>query len=145
MTLTSWLLSRGEKILIGVFSRVFFPPCSASVIVFNEKGELLVVRKGDYLMLPGGSLERNEGFEECAVREAREETGLEIEVIEKLDEWKKGFAGVEMTFLGEVQGGELSGSWEGKPEFLPREKVSEENWRWDRDVEELLEKADAKQ
>jgi 8-oxo-dGTP diphosphatase len=34
------------------------------------------------LQLPGGHLEHGESFAECAVREAREETGLEISGIE---------------------------------------------------------------
>jgi ADP-ribose pyrophosphatase YjhB (NUDIX family) len=144
MSFTSWLLSRGEKILIGVFSKIFFPPCSASVVVFNDKEEILVVRKGDYLMLPGGFLERKESFKECAAREGREETGLEMEIKEELDEWNKDFAGVEIAFLGEIREGELTGGWEGEPEFISREQASEENWRWGRDIEGLLQKADAK-
>lgn len=144
MSLTSWLLSRGEKILIGVFSRIFFPPCSASMLIFNEQDELLVVRKGDYLMLPSGFLKKDESFEECAERETLEETGLEVDALERVEEWNKGFAGVDVIFIGEIQGGDLSGSWEGTPEFLPREKVSEEKWRWNRDMESLLRRADAK-
>ncbi|CAM8906011.1 unnamed protein product [Rhodiola kirilowii] len=37
-----------------------------------------------HLRLPGGHLEFGEGFEECAAREAMEETGLVIEKIELL-------------------------------------------------------------
>jgi ADP-ribose pyrophosphatase YjhB (NUDIX family) len=141
MSFTSWLLSSGEKTLIRIFSKVFFPPCSAATVVLNDEDEILVVEKGDYLMLPGGFLQREETFEECAVREAREETGMDIEIREKVEEDERGFAGVEVVFHGKISGGELSGSWEGEPRFLPREEVSGANWRWNRDVERLLRKA----
>jgi 8-oxo-dGTP pyrophosphatase MutT (NUDIX family) len=144
MSFTSWLLSRGEQILLKFFSSVFFPPCSASLVAFNDEGEILVVEKGDYLMLPGGFLERDEGFGACAIREAREETGLKVSIVERIEEWNKGFAGVDVVFLGEIDSGELSGSWEGVPKFLSREEALGRKWRWDRDVESLLEKADAK-
>lgn len=144
MTFVSWFLSTGEKIGSRIISKIFWPPCSASAVVFNDKGELLVVENGDYLMLPGGILERGESFKGCAEREAREETGLDLKISERIEEWDKDFAGVEVIFTGEVTGGELSGSWEGNPKFLPVEEALERKWRWNRNIEEVLEKADAK-
>ena len=51
------------------------------LIVENEKILLVKHRKGDreYWVLPGGRLEYGETFVDCAVREMREETGLDIE------------------------------------------------------------------
>ncbi|MNY41854.1 Diadenosine hexaphosphate hydrolase [compost metagenome] len=39
-------------------------------------------RKGDktYWMLPGGGLDFGESFEQCAIREIKEETGLDISI-----------------------------------------------------------------
>jgi ADP-ribose pyrophosphatase YjhB (NUDIX family) len=59
------------------------PTTRVSVIVINDNRILLVRhRKGPkyYWVLPGGRLEYGETFSECAVREAKEETGLDIEV-----------------------------------------------------------------
>jgi len=59
------------------------PTTRVSVIVVADEQILLVKhRKGtrQYWVLPGGRLEYGESFEECAVREMKEETGLEVAV-----------------------------------------------------------------
>jgi ADP-ribose pyrophosphatase YjhB (NUDIX family) len=61
------------------------PTTRVSVVVLNDDSkEILLVRhrKGSrqYWVLPGGRLEYGETFHECAVRELKEETGLEVEV-----------------------------------------------------------------
>lgn len=58
-----------------------FPEPTVGVFIFNQKGELLLLQShkwpGRYVV-PGGHVELGERIEEAAVREAKEETGLDI-------------------------------------------------------------------
>ena len=57
------------------------PLPTADIIIETEEGIVLVERKNPPLgwALPGGFVEYRESLEETAVREAKEETGLDIE------------------------------------------------------------------
>ncbi len=50
--------------------------------IFNEKGDVLLQRRGDCNMwgFPGGTIELGETPEMAAIREIKEETGLDVEV-----------------------------------------------------------------
>lgn len=54
----------------------------ATNLIFDEAGRILVQRRYDFdwLGVPGGALEINEGICACAEREAWEETGLRVQV-----------------------------------------------------------------
>ena len=58
-----------------------FPEPTVGVFIFNQANELLLVKShkwpGKYVV-PGGHVELGERLEEAAVREAKEETGLDI-------------------------------------------------------------------
>ncbi|KAN0065133.1 hypothetical protein ACQY0O_001630 [Thecaphora frezii] len=65
------------------------PRVGVGVLVLNERGRILLgKRTGSHgagtLALPGGHLELHESFEECAVREVLEETGIHLETDETL-------------------------------------------------------------
>ena len=51
--------------------------------IFNEQNEILLCHRLDYNLwnLPGGTMELGESPWECVIREAREETGLNVEII----------------------------------------------------------------
>ena len=55
---------------------------SASVVLRNHRGELLLLRRADSgrWTIPTGALKKNETLTACAIRECREETGLEVEL-----------------------------------------------------------------
>jgi nucleoside triphosphatase len=58
-----------------------FPEPTVGIFIFNPSGELLLLKShkwpGKYVV-PGGHVELGERLEEAAVREAKEETGLDV-------------------------------------------------------------------
>ncbi|WP_243030821.1 NUDIX hydrolase [Thermus altitudinis] len=57
----------------------------AGGVVFNEKGEVLLLRdRMGFWVFPKGHLEPGESLEEAAVREVLEETGIRAEVLAPL-------------------------------------------------------------
>src|SRR5262249_17837795 len=54
----------------------------ASALVVDDSGRVLMQRRGDSgnWSLPGGIMEVGETLGDCAVRETKEETGLDIEI-----------------------------------------------------------------
>lgn len=99
---------------------------SAATIVFNDQGELLLIkgpRRG--WEIPGGQVEEGESLKEAAVREAKEESGIDIEVSK--------FCGVfqnvdrcicNTLFLGKAIGGKPTTSDESlEVGFFPVEKA----------------------
>ena len=58
-----------------------FPEPTVGVFIFNHKGEVLLLQSHKWpgvYVIPGGHVELGERIETTAVREAKEETGLDI-------------------------------------------------------------------
>lgn len=55
----------------------------ASAVVFNAQRQLLLQRRADngHWAMPGGRLDPGEDIQTCAIREVREETGLEVRIV----------------------------------------------------------------
>ena len=58
---------------------------AAGGLVFNTAGEFLIIKRNEIWDLPKGKLEKRENFEEAAIREVEEETGLHgLELLQPL-------------------------------------------------------------
>lgn len=56
---------------------------AASVVVVDDAGRILLQRRTDNGMwaLPGGKHELGESLAQCGIRETREETGIDVEIV----------------------------------------------------------------
>ncbi|MBI1730478.1 NUDIX domain-containing protein [Candidatus Acetothermia bacterium] len=89
-----------DKFTIGAFG-----------VIFNDDGEVLLCHRRDYDMwvLPGGGMNRDETPWECVIREIREETGLEAELVRLTGVYAKPpQENLVFTFLCRAIGGGLS-------------------------------------
>jgi 8-oxo-dGTP pyrophosphatase MutT (NUDIX family) len=57
---------------------------AAGGVVENESGEVVMIRRNERWDLPKGHREKGETMEQCAAREAEEETGVKVERVERL-------------------------------------------------------------
>ena len=55
---------------------------SVNVIVENDKGEILMIRRtdNDNWAVPGGAIDLGESVKQAAIRETKEETGIDVEI-----------------------------------------------------------------
>lgn len=112
---------------------------AARLVLVDKDGRipLLFVGTGLYHKLPGGGVEPGETPEEAAAREALEETGYEIEIMERLGtvvELRKEqrLRQVSIALLARIVGGS------GMPHFTPSEVTSGCSISWFESVENAL-------
>ncbi len=90
----------------------------ASAVLFDEKGERIIMvknKRGDsyFWSVPGGAVEEGETIEQAAVRETKEEAGLDIEItglhsVRETIFQNRGHQVIFFHFYGTIIGGELS-------------------------------------
>ena len=107
------------------------PHIGIGVILVNPAGQVLIGKRegshAPYFSIPGGYLESGETFETAAIREVKEETGLDIVnpvvmgVSNNLETWKAEGVHVVSVFL-------LSKEFSGAPTLMEPEKCS--CWLW---------------
>ncbi len=56
---------------------------AVAAVVLNERGRVLLIRRSDngYWALPGGAQDLGESTAQAAIREVKEETGIEVEIV----------------------------------------------------------------
>lgn len=101
---------------------------SAATIVLNEKNEILLIkgpRRG--WEMPGGQVEEGESLRDAAIRETKEESGLDIEIIKFCGIFQNVNESICNTlFLAKPIGGEPTTSSESlEVGFFPIEQALE--------------------
>lgn len=112
------------------------------VVIVNDDGQVcLVSRKDDHndFGLPGGKLEGDETYEEAAIRETKEETGLDISELELIFAMhRKGNMG--QTFLVHDYEGELKTDEPHKIKWGKMSEAMQGSFKyWNTLVDEALE------
>ncbi|GAA3405877.1 NUDIX hydrolase [Paenibacillus hodogayensis] len=101
---------------------------SAATIVLNELNEILLIKGPDRgWEMPGGVVEEGESLKNAAIRETKEESGIEIEVTKFCGIFQNVPQSICNTlFLGRPVGGELTTSPESlEVGFFPLEVALE--------------------
>lgn len=97
------------------------PKVGADAAIFDAEGRILLMKRTDNKRwcMPCGLEEVGESPAECAVREAKEETGLDVRVVQLVDVFTRlpraeytPYTLVSVVYLCEVVGGELRSSHE---------------------------------
>ncbi|MFM9329353.1 NUDIX hydrolase [Paenibacillus mesotrionivorans] len=113
-----------------------YPPrhiVSAAAIVINDKNELLLIkgpRRG--WEMPGGQVEVGESISDAAIRETKEESGIDIEIIRFCGIFQNvGNSICNTLFLAKPVGGELIQTPESlESGFFPIEEALEKvTWK----------------
>jgi 8-oxo-dGTP pyrophosphatase MutT (NUDIX family) len=99
---------------------------SAGVIITNENNQILVLYRGEPfndVSFPKGKQENNETLEQTAIRETKEETGFDVQIIRKIgvnkyeyfwEPTKEHVVKEVHYFLGKVTGGYLTNDFDEK-------------------------------
>ncbi|MET3942693.1 8-oxo-dGTP diphosphatase [Paenibacillus sp. PvP094] len=118
---------------------------SASVIVLNENNEILLMKGRRGWEMPQGCVEQGETIRQAAVREVKEETGIDIELIQFCGVYQNITRGVcNHIFTGKPVGGTLTTSHESEAVGFFTLEQADEMITWGNFRERILYALDAK-
>ena len=121
-SLTSRTLKAGEpaRLVCQACGFVFFlDPKVATGAVFSLDGGVLLVQRGiepsyGKWVFPGGYVDRGESLEAAAIREVKEESGLDVRLTRLLGVYSSpGHPVILIAYAGEVTGGSIQVDEEG--------------------------------
>ena len=108
------------------------PPLGSACVIVEDSGRfLLLERPGGMIVFPGGFMRWHEYPAETARREVREETGLDVRLLDTTGTYAHKsnqlvrLSTLTIAFVGEVVGGSLKSSIEGSPVWLDEAPMRE--------------------
>lgn len=97
-------------------------PLLGAGIIIEQDGKILLIDRSDGLgyTIPGGIVRYKETLEQCVLREAREETGYNVNIIGLVGVYSSPkrdprFRAIAITYKGSILSGTPHGSGEGQP------------------------------
>jgi ADP-ribose pyrophosphatase YjhB (NUDIX family) len=108
------------------------PPLGSACVIVEDSGRFLLLERPEgTIVFPGGFMRWHEYPAETALREIREETGLDVRLLDtigtyahKSDQLVR-LSTLTIAFVGEVVGGSLKSSIEGSPVWLDEPHMRE--------------------
>ena len=107
---------------------------AADIIIENNDGGIILIKRAndpykEMWALPGGIMDKGETIEQTAVREAREETGLDVEITKLIGVYSKPDRDprgrtVTVTFSAKIIGGILKAADDAKEILETNEYVN---------------------
>ncbi|HKV58068.1 MAG TPA: NUDIX hydrolase [Ktedonobacteraceae bacterium] len=101
------------------------PPMGSACVIAEDQGRFVLLRRpGGMIVFPGGFIRWREYPAETALREFREETGLEVRLLDTIGIYPAKSDGLNrlstltVTFAGEVVDGSMKDNIEGHPCWL---------------------------
>ncbi len=108
------------------------PPLGSACVVVEDQGRFLMLKRSeDTVVFPGGFIRWREYPEETGKREVREETGLEVRLLDTIGTYthksnsRHRLSTLTIAFAGELIGGSLKSSVEGQPCWMNEAEMRE--------------------
>ena len=126
-----------KGLLAGLIYRVIvlltfgqISPLVGAGIIVERDGKFLLIDRSDGLgyTIPGGIVRHKETVEQCVLREAREETGYDVNILGLVGVYSSlkrdpRFRAIAITYKGSIVSGTPHGSGEGEPCWRAPEEV----------------------
>ena len=121
---------------------LYVNPKLVAGVIPVRRGKILLMRRAiepriGFWTYPGGFLELDETVEECAAREAQEETGVNVRIDDVVGVYSRPEIGiVSIVFRGRAASGKVEPGWEAlearwfDPEDLPWDDLAYDTTRW---------------
>lgn len=102
-------------------------------ILEDSKGNILMLKRNFYpknkLGLLGGFVDNDESLESAAIREVKEESGLDVEIIKQLGSYDYYDRAEKrlIVFVGKIMNGDIRASKEGQPVWINPIRIDPED------------------